>query len=901
MGLLDFDAIKAANPILDVAHKLGLSLYRQSDNDYRGISIAPGTHEHKDGLSINPIENVFYDHTGKIGGDIFNLIGYVQFGDIDEIYRAAQWIAGDNFDARTCKKILEQKEQYERDIETWHKALLDNPQVLDYLHRRRITDKTIERYKMGIRYDTKEKEPRIAAHYLDENRRPFYYITRKLEHSKSENKYKKAQQDEFLKNGIFGLDTLPKKLSERELIVITEGLFDTLSMIQEGYAVLSPISGEFNHDRVLPKVIRILKTARKVITTFDIDKNDSGQKFTNTLGRAMLDAQIRFSCVTSFGEGNKDVSDYYTAGGSFSELLSTAQNGYVFMARRMRGNCPFRELSVDERNEKLKDAKSFVRKLKAFLDDDELLEVKAALEEYYPQRQVDKFFKDMTYDEAVDAYCDDFLKDREIFHFGDVQHGTYYAYDSNGGFWYTLTNADLQAQILSFFNRKLTSDMVSKIMVRIRMLKQVEELPEFNRKPIENFKNGVLELNTGVFREHRPDDYITWQHTFRYDSKAQCPFILKTLNEIFNGNQSRMNTFLDFCAYIPYKQNTLHKALFLEGEGGNGKSVIIDLVQALFESANKRGKMESVTHVEPAKFDNPTDLILLQYSQLNCCADINTRIFNACESKIKSAITGDYVSGNYKFKDTQSFKPCCKHIFSSNEMPRFKDSSLGLERRLIFLKFENCFLDKADTHLNEKLVAELPGFFNWVYEGYKALREREKTDGLNAIRLSCDQAEFMKKLKEISNPVVNFWDEYGDDYLSRNEPIMTSEIYECFVDYCKRRNIKYQSDSDELFFTYLYRALASKGIKKPDKKYLTCEIDGKKVRKYVLIFDAMPVPEVKEPEPELKAESSEPENTTAHEVNEQKIVSEHEPDESPEHSQTDDKDGDILIRLECTA
>ena len=81
------------------------------------------------------------------------------------------------------------------------------------------------------------------------------------------------------------------------------------------------------------------------------------------------------------------------------------------------------------------------------------------------------------------------------------------------------------------------------------MKSTIQKMPRFNSKSLFGFSNGVLELDTGKFRPHKPDDYLTFQVPYEYDAKASCPRIDKFFEEVSEKEPSRINFLLDMFSY----------------------------------------------------------------------------------------------------------------------------------------------------------------------------------------------------------------------------------------------------------------------------------------------------------------------------------------------------------------
>jgi putative DNA primase/helicase len=77
--------------------------------------------------------------------------------------------------------------------------------------------------------------------------------------------------------------------------------------------------------------------------------------------------------------------------------------------------------------------------------------------------------------------------------------------------------------------------------------------------------------------------------------------------------------------------------------------------------------------------------------------------------------------------DGINVRPSARLVFTTNNLPRFRDRSSGIWRRVIVLPFRVSIAEaRQDPHLSAKLRAELPGILNWSVEGLRRLRQRER-------------------------------------------------------------------------------------------------------------------------------------------------------------------------------
>jgi phage/plasmid-associated DNA primase len=105
-----------------------------------------------------------------------------------------------------------------------------------------------------------------------------------------------------------------------------------------------------------------------------------------------------------------------------------------------------------------------------------------------------------------------------------------------------------------------------------------------------SFKNGVIDLKTGVFREGiQWDDFIT--ETIPYEWKPSDPEKVNTLKEILkkilNNNEEHLDYYLSIIGYSLIGKPDLEKSIYFmidgteNGKGDNGKTFFFDILTAL--------------------------------------------------------------------------------------------------------------------------------------------------------------------------------------------------------------------------------------------------------------------------------------------------------------------------------
>jgi putative DNA primase/helicase len=234
------------------------------------------------------------------------------------------------------------------------------------------------------------------------------------------------------------------------------------------------------------------------------------------------------------------------------------------------------------------------------------------------------------------------------------------------------------------------------------------------------FQNGMLDLKTWEFRQPTYQDKVVLRVPHNYNPEAQCPQFLKYLDDLFDTEYHPV--LQEFIGYSLTSHTKFQKALIIQGPGGNGKSVLVDVARCLVGSANSTAlNLQQICGSEK-KFA----VASLRGKLLNVVGENPTRIQNELET-LKSLITGDTIHGEFKGIQGFYFKPFAKYMFIMNELPKFNDSTIANYRRWLVIKSTtHVYGDDADREITERLCteAEIEGIIAWAMGGLKRLYQQ---------------------------------------------------------------------------------------------------------------------------------------------------------------------------------
>jgi len=230
---------------------------------------------------------------------------------------------------------------------------------------------------------------------------------------------------------------------------------------------------------------------------------------------------------------------------------------------------------------------------------------------------------------------------------------------------------------------------------------------------IANVKNGLLNIYTRELMPHRPDFVSLIQYPVDYDPNATAPNWDKCVGEWMSGPEQENKTKLikQFCGYCLSSSMLYDRALFMVGDGGNGKSTFIDTIAMVIGP-------KATSSIDLEALYGTFGMHGLIGKRLNVIEEVHGNYYQS--NKLKKLISGEQITIDIKYKPQFTFRPQVKFAFSVNMLPRVDDNSTATERRMLAVQFLNNYRDKPNYELRSSvglLAQELSGVLNWMIEG----------------------------------------------------------------------------------------------------------------------------------------------------------------------------------------
>jgi putative DNA primase/helicase len=225
-------------------------------------------------------------------------------------------------------------------------------------------------------------------------------------------------------------------------------------------------------------------------------------------------------------------------------------------------------------------------------------------------------------------------------------------------------------------------------------------------------KNGTLTISTRKLADHKKEDYISSGVPYDFcpyaDDKLWMDFLDNTIFEASEFLQ-------EFAGYSLTTDTKLETAVWLYGPRGCGKSTFIEGLRAMLGTKAGQLGLAQLENSRFGLFDLPSKTLLFSTEQP---AD-----FVTCGHILNALISGEEVITERKFKDAEPITSNAKLLWAMNELPRIKEASSGLFRRVKVVEFPALQV-KPDPLVKEHIKYMGAAILNWALIGLDRLQRR---------------------------------------------------------------------------------------------------------------------------------------------------------------------------------
>lgn len=377
-------------------------------------------------------------------------------------------------------------------------------------------------------------------------------------------------------------------------------------------------------------------------------------------------------------------------------------------------------------------------------------------------------------------------------------------HEYHAGKYQAVLDGQLEAKALRFLQLNLSHEKntISDRSNLIANLKALTNLPDFPEPPFwikelpdpDQFlciQDGLLNVDAFIqngkfdLGSHSPDYFTLQKIDWPVGPEAGCPLWMKFLHEVIPNEHDRL-MLQEWFGYNLVPTTRFEKSLVMQGEGANGKSVICVVLKTLLGEDN-------VSHLSIEGLDERRSFQLASTvgKLANISTDLN-EVDKAAEGTLKKIVCGESMCVERKHAHPFMMKPTVKLTFASNSNLHFSDSTDGIWRRFLYLRFHNQVLDpkRQNRNLADQSwwikSGEIPSVFRWSLEGLKRLYNN------NTFTISEQMTRDIQALRENTNSAKTFLKTYCIG-TSPEKSLRSRSLYLNYKSHCDAMGIRPKS------------------------------------------------------------------------------------------------------------
>ncbi|HHZ2672872.1 TPA: DNA primase family protein [Escherichia coli] len=318
-----------------------------------------------------------------------------------------------------------------------------------------------------------------------------------------------------------------------------------------------------------------------------------------------------------------------------------------------------------------------------------------------------------------------------------------------GGVWCPVSTMELSREMVAIYSEHRATFSKRVINNAVEALKVIAEPMGEPSGDLLPFANGALDLKTGEFSPHTPENWITTHNGIEYTPPApgenirdNAPNFHKWLDHAAGKDPRKM---MRICAALyMIMANRYDWQMFIEatGDGGSGKSTFTHIASLL------AGKQNTVS-AEMTSLDDAGGRAQVVGSRLIVLADQPK--YTGEGTGIKKITGGDPVEINPKYEKRFTTVIRAVVLATNNNPMIFTERAGGVSRRRVIFRFDNIVSEaEKDKDLPEKVAAEIPVIIRRLLANFA---DPEKARALLLEQRDGDEA---LAIKQQTDPVIEF-------------------------------------------------------------------------------------------------------------------------------------------------
>ena len=341
----------------------------------------------------------------------------------------------------------------------------------------------------------------------------------------------------------------------------------------------------------------------------------------------------------------------------------------------------------------------------------------------------------------------------------------------------------VQNEILESISDRLTVNIASntkKVVDALKITAYTDDF-DFADKMLIPFANGDMKLDgtkqwTFTLAEKQPVPYRLPVNFVPLGEPRKTPYFNKWLSDLFTPED--IVTLQEYIGYCLLPTTRGQKCLLLIGDGGIGKSVISDILTAIFGKSLTAPNDTQQFLADKFKLAELENQLVFYEDDLSDKHLEETGVF-------KKLITNQtYLTADRKNEQPFKFKPYCRFIMCGNDMLASKyDKTDGFYRRLLPIRVKPKDNKRKNIpDMGARVAREAEGIIQWALVGLKRLMDNNWQ-----FTVSDRSEQYLNGYKAMSDHFPDFLEDAFT--MGEDRDFSTTELLMAYKTWCRRNAI----------------------------------------------------------------------------------------------------------------
>lgn len=380
-------------------------------------------------------------------------------------------------------------------------------------------------------------------------------------------------------------------------------------------------------------------------------------------------------------------------------------------------------------------------------------------------------------------------------------------YESSCQFFKQTNEANKAKEYAKLCKRSPSSILGIEELAKMKVSVEPDNL---NSQNVLNFQNGTLEFGNlkssdFIFREHRKEDLITHCLGFDYNPEATSPRFDQFRKEVivkappvddpdftsWEYDEDADKRLFEIIATGLTSSAKWQTCAWLQGDGGNGKSVLIELLAYMMSDLAAPFDFDILSR------ENPGYSIAQVQGKRMLFSSESEENSKLAAKTMKAMIDGSTLNARPIYGSPYIYTGFFTIIWAMNHKPKIMSTKNDVWRRLSVHPFNRIFSDKEkDVELLDKLKAEAAGVMNYLIDSLKRLIDNGHKFTYSD---TCQTAK--DEYKQENNPILQWKNDCTEEPDDKKEWLSATKLFEHYQKWCELENRKHVATATKFGLT----------------------------------------------------------------------------------------------------